>query len=219
MKIIEPGHVYQLQHQDGTGAGLLVFVNREAGTEHEGTQTQEVLRALIDRTQHCDSCLRWDGNDKIIEHLRMALVLHEARALERKTAKGEIAPEAVAVGPDGHFVTQHHRYDTVMGRVIPVTIPASERRMVARALMQNEERQAVAFGEPKTSDHCRRCGDSPDSGRHLMGPGAHEYEDPRLPAKTESVSMGARLPPYRCNVPMCGESGLCDQCRPVKGPR
>src|SRR5258708_5788933 len=103
MKIIEPGHVYQLQHFDGTGSSLLVFVNREPGTEHEGTQTQEVLRALIDRTQHCDQCLRWAGNDTIIEHLRMALVLHEARALERKTQKGQLQPENVSTASDGHF--------------------------------------------------------------------------------------------------------------------
>lgn len=103
MKVIEPGHIYQLEHQDGSGAGVLVFVNREDGTQHEGTQTQEVLRALIDRTQHCDKCLRWEGNDKIIEHLRMALVLHEARALERKTEKGELQPEKVPTGKDGHF--------------------------------------------------------------------------------------------------------------------
>lgn len=104
MKILEPGHVYQLQHLDGTGAGVLTFVNREPGAEHEGTQTQEVLRALIDRTQHCDTCLRWDGNDKIIHHLRMALALHESRALERKAEKGLIEPEKVATASDGHFV-------------------------------------------------------------------------------------------------------------------
>lgn len=103
MKVIEPGHVYQLEHRDGTGAGLLVFVNREDGTEHEGTQTQEVIRALIDRTQHCDDCLRWEGNDKIIHHLRMALALHESRAIERKTEKGIIEPEHIATSDDGHF--------------------------------------------------------------------------------------------------------------------
>jgi hypothetical protein len=103
MKIIEPGHIYQLEHRDGSGAGLLVFVNREAGTEHEGTQTQDILRALIDRTQHCDSCLRWEGNDKIIHHLRMALALHEARALLRKTEKGVITPETIDTAPDGHY--------------------------------------------------------------------------------------------------------------------
>jgi hypothetical protein len=70
---------------------------------HPGTQTQEVLRALIDRTMHCDNCLRWLGNDLIIYHLRMALALHEARALERKTEKGIIMPETICTHGDGHF--------------------------------------------------------------------------------------------------------------------
>lgn len=113
MKIIEPGHVYELNWLDKHvnvpekflgNASYLLFVNRETGTEHAGTQTQEVIRALIDRTRHCDNCLRWPGNDLIIHHLRMALVLHEARALERKTEKGRIAPEKIATDVDGHFM-------------------------------------------------------------------------------------------------------------------
>ena len=111
MVIVEPGHVYKLKSIDGADneAETLRFVNREPGTEHAGTQTQEVLRALIDRTMHCDNCLRWAGNDKIIYHLRMALVLHEARALERKTEKGIIQPETLATSvQDGHFTLQEH---------------------------------------------------------------------------------------------------------------
>ncbi len=115
MKIIEPGHIYQLNWLDCSpqppdriwtrpDVDKLIFVNREKGTEHPGTQTQEVLRALIDRTRHCDNCLRWDGNDKIIYHLRMALALHEARAIERKTEKGYIHPESISIGSDGHFI-------------------------------------------------------------------------------------------------------------------
>lgn len=118
MNIVEPGHVYDLDWLDGepevmTNPDLacgsehpenrLIFVNREEGTEHGGTQTQEVLRALIDRTMHCDNCLRWPGNDEIIYHLRMALVLHEARALERHVEKGESEPERAPTGRDGHF--------------------------------------------------------------------------------------------------------------------
>lgn len=116
MKILEPGHVYELNWLDGKPPienakisewdllnNVLVFVNREEGTEHPGTQTQEVLRALIDRTRHCDNCLRWEGNDKIIYHLRMALVLHEARALERKVEKGLLEPEIMKTHSDGHF--------------------------------------------------------------------------------------------------------------------
>ncbi len=46
------------------------------------------------------------GNDDIIRHLRMALVLHEARALIRKVHKDELAPEIVDVAGDGHFRLQ-----------------------------------------------------------------------------------------------------------------
>lgn len=122
MHIIEPGHIYALNWLDGQpntnvgpssinriiGENTLIFVNREKGTEHAGTQTQEVIRALIDRTQHCDNCLRWDGNDRIIYHLRMALALHEARAIERKTEKGYIKPEMLMTGEDGHFKLDDH---------------------------------------------------------------------------------------------------------------
>jgi hypothetical protein len=106
MKIIEPGHVYELHSLDGKPGETetLRFVNRETGTEHPGTQTQEVLRAIIDRTMHCDNCLRWSGNDKIIYHLRMALALHEARAIERKAEKGYYHPENVVFDTDdGHY--------------------------------------------------------------------------------------------------------------------
>lgn len=116
MKVIEPGHIYELDHLDGKNKSRLTFVNRESAP-HEGTQTQEVLRAnidsiecLIDRTNHCDACLRWEGNDRIIKamseaqrQLRLALLIHEERALERKLDKGKLKPEEVAVGTDGHF--------------------------------------------------------------------------------------------------------------------
>lgn len=218
MKIIEPGHIYQLQHLDGSGAGMLVFVNREDGTEHEGTQTQEVLRALIDRTKHCDGCLRWEGNDKIIEHLRMALVLHETRALERKTQKGELQPENVKVGGDGHFITvstervaqfrigrlvacQHElkheadrcRHNLHMGTTCERCLsecvtcwdgcasaytycprPTTEFTMLVGVDM------ATPYTEPKTTDYCVRCGESPESGSHLAS--GHDYIDPRYNA-------------------------------------
>jgi len=261
MKVIEPGHIYQLQHLDGSGAGILVFVNRESGTEHEGVQTQEILRALIDRTQHCDACLRWDGNDKIIHHLRMALALHESRAIERKTEKGELKPEVVPIGDDGHFTIGTKLYKAEGSKVTCLD----------------------DLGEPKTTDYCTECGHSPESGDHVMGPKFHEYKDPRikprvrafanvealrdvrdfvektldntplresrLAALDDAITVAAmqnheahptttpttagrlpdlpappstgiflkqepdQSPPYKCNVPMCGDSGVCEECR------
>jgi hypothetical protein len=116
MKIIQAGHIYDLHSldvRDSSGVTRaferLVFVNREPGHEHSGTQTQEVLRALIDRTMHCDNCLRWPGNDLIIYHLRMALTLHESRALLRKVEKGYIQPENIITNNhDGHFSIMHN---------------------------------------------------------------------------------------------------------------
>lgn len=121
MKVVEKGHIYKLKWLDGEpkfwaseeSADNLIFVNREEGTEHPGTQTQEVLRALIDRTMHCDNCLRWEGNDLIIHHLRMALALHEARAILRKTEKGLILPEQVTTGEDGHFTLSGAEIDPI----------------------------------------------------------------------------------------------------------
>jgi hypothetical protein len=116
MKVIEAGHVYELNVLDGSTPMVLRFVNREAGTEHDGTQTQEVLRAiidslecLIDRTNHCDNCLPWEGNERIIKsmseaqrQLRLSLLHHEQRALERKMVKGW-KPETAPTGEDGHL--------------------------------------------------------------------------------------------------------------------
>ncbi len=122
MRVIEPGHIYELDQLDGDGTPLrITFVNREA-TPHAGTQTQEVLRmqidilsTLIDRTNHCDACLRWDGNDKIVKamseaqrQLRLAILLHEQRALERKMDKG-LAVEQIPTDYDGHFLVGDYR--------------------------------------------------------------------------------------------------------------
>lgn len=113
MKVIEKGHIYQPRgrsHLDGKEPmqeeQRLTFINKQPGQEHEGTTTQEVIRILIDRTRHCNNCLPHPNNERVIYHLRMALVLHEARALERKTEKGDIWPEYISAGSDGHFALQ-----------------------------------------------------------------------------------------------------------------
>jgi len=111
MRILEDGHIYELNEldrnrNDESRLQRLTFVAREPHNNrvHAGTTTQEVIRALISRTKYCDNCLRWDGNDQIIYHLRMALVLHEARALIRKQDKGAFNPEEILIDEkDGHF--------------------------------------------------------------------------------------------------------------------
>lgn len=104
MKVLTPGHKYELSHLDGDNTQTLRFVNRGNGNDCEGTTNQEVIRALIDRVIFLDSQVHWSLNKDIISHLRSALVLHEARALIRKTKKGKLLPELIETGEDGHFV-------------------------------------------------------------------------------------------------------------------
>lgn len=109
MKVLERGHVYEVNSRTPAGdrygkPQTLQFVNRQPGQEHDGATTQEVIRVLLDRTRHCANCMPHRNNEQIIYHLRMALVLHEARALERKLEKGLIEPEYFNTGHDGHFL-------------------------------------------------------------------------------------------------------------------
>jgi hypothetical protein len=115
MKVLEKGHIYQpaLRRVGSKFKGdaheqKITFINKEPGSEHDGTTTQEVIRILIDRTRHCANCMPHPNNERIVYHLRMALVLHEARALERKVEKGEMQPEYVNTGLDGHFNLDQH---------------------------------------------------------------------------------------------------------------
>jgi hypothetical protein len=132
MKVIKAGHIYELDKIDAKyGEKLRIeFVCRE---DHlglaPGVQTQEVLRLitalleydmqvvtqlqemLIDRTNHCDGCEPWVGNERIIKALsesarqaRLALLYHEQRVLERLFTKEKFDPATAPVGPDGHYI-------------------------------------------------------------------------------------------------------------------
>lgn len=104
MNCYKPGHKYTLKQLDGNSYEHLNFVNRGHGCDEAGTNNQEVLRVLIDRVKFLNEEVQWEGNEQIIHHLRMALVLHEARHLERLTERGKINPEELPVGEDGHFI-------------------------------------------------------------------------------------------------------------------
>lgn len=106
MHVLKRGHRYALDHLDGKEKTIVEYVNREPGQEREGVTQQELLRMMIDRNRYCNNCLPHPNNERIQFHLRMALALHEARALERKIEKGELDIEYVPVGNDGHFVNE-----------------------------------------------------------------------------------------------------------------
>lgn len=105
MKILYPGHRYELPHLDGEGKTILQFVQRPPFHKpRQGILNQDLFRALIDRVELLDSEVPWELNDEILFHLRMALGLHEARAMLRKIEKRQLLPEKVTTAPDGHFI-------------------------------------------------------------------------------------------------------------------
>ncbi len=95
MKIIDPGHHFRLDQLDAPenqpvvwGADLR-FVKREGPGypgnvgHHEGTNIQEVLRALISRVQYLENQISHSVNEDIVWDLRRALYRLEYRAAER----------------------------------------------------------------------------------------------------------------------------------------
>ena len=89
MEIVDPGHVYELKQLGDPATQRLIFAKRSGGAikyhrEWPGLQTQEVLRALIDRTKYLYNVLPCTETDDALWHLRMALYLYEVRAYRRK---------------------------------------------------------------------------------------------------------------------------------------
>lgn len=89
MRTLDPGHIYELDHLGDDGFQTLTFIKRSGGAiqygdEWPGLQTQEVLRALIDRTKYLYDVLPCKETEDAIWHLRMALFDYELRAWQRK---------------------------------------------------------------------------------------------------------------------------------------
>lgn len=97
MKVIDPGHFYQLNWLDEEPVNImedkLVFVKREGEGypgnvgHHGGTTIQEVLRALIDRMKYLDNQIQDQRNTWVINYLRQAIHTLESRAAERHGRK------------------------------------------------------------------------------------------------------------------------------------
>lgn len=98
MKVLDPGHLYELDTLDEVSGWAeefrqLRFVKR-IGTKFPGNQppgcpgttTQEVLRALIDRTLYVNKQAPFWQNEAVVDQLRAALYHLEHRAAQ---ARGE----------------------------------------------------------------------------------------------------------------------------------
>ena len=98
MRTIDPGHVYELDSLDGVLAQQLTFVKRQGPGypgnvgAHPGTTTQEVLRALIERSEYVNGQISCPETTLAIGLLQTALYLLESRAARRH---GRILDESV----------------------------------------------------------------------------------------------------------------------------
>jgi len=121
VKVLDPGHRYALASIDGDVVQVLTFVKREgpgypgnAGA-HAGTTTQEVLRALVDRTLYVDGQIPAPENAQVLALLREAILLLEQRAARRHgLALGAVAEgiEQLPACPTCGHVTCGHRGTT-----------------------------------------------------------------------------------------------------------
>ena len=89
MKILETGHDYLLDSLDGGQPIRLTFVKREGSKfpfnkgSHPGTNVQEVLRSLIERTKYLLSQIPCAETEAALGNLQSALLLFEMRAARR----------------------------------------------------------------------------------------------------------------------------------------
>lgn len=89
MKILDAGHKYLLDSLDGGTPQLLTFVKREGENfpfnvgAYSGTNAQEVIRALIDRTKFLLSQKPCAETQCAFHSLESALLFYELRAARR----------------------------------------------------------------------------------------------------------------------------------------
>jgi hypothetical protein len=91
MKVIDPGHIFELYTLDDPTQGhdRLRFVKREGNGypgnvgHHGGTNMQEVIRALIARTKYLNAQIPNRNNMLVLRNLREALYFLEKRAAQR----------------------------------------------------------------------------------------------------------------------------------------
>lgn len=120
MIIIEPGHKYDLAPLDDGVYQTIEFVKRvgkkfpfNAGQVHGGTNCQEVLRVLIDRSEFLQSQDPCAETECIVASLRSALLLFELRAARRHKRHLELeSTDRLVCGPVcdrcGHYGCKEH---------------------------------------------------------------------------------------------------------------
>lgn len=104
MKVLDPGHYYELDSLDGCFVNALVFVKRQGAKypgnigAHSGTTSQEVLRALIDRAEYVNAQTPCAETQLACDLMRTALWLLESRAARRHGRPFTVSADEVVSG-------------------------------------------------------------------------------------------------------------------------
>lgn len=126
MKILDAGHSYLLDSLDGGKEQELIFVKREGEKfphnvgSHAGTNVQEVLRALIDRTEYLNRQKSCAETESAIGCLKAALTLFELRAARchdrfldtvtvQQLISGKTCDNCKHIGCKGQCLTNSHQ--------------------------------------------------------------------------------------------------------------
>lgn len=113
MRVLDPGHLYELVNLDDDVADVpsaptrIYFVKRigdkfpgNTGPSSSGTITQEVIRTLIDRTEYVNGQRPHDRNQRVMHHLREALRELELRAAEERFDMRAVFQITIASKPE-----------------------------------------------------------------------------------------------------------------------
>lgn len=105
MRVVDSGHEYELNNLDGNDTTRLIFVKRQGDKypgnigSHSGTNMQEVMRALIDRTKYLNKQIYDPRNVAVIEYIRRCIWLLEDRAAERHNRSFDYYPDNIEIEP------------------------------------------------------------------------------------------------------------------------
>lgn len=106
MRVLDPGHDYELTSFDGGDPVRLTFVKRNDPPEkypgnngaYPGTQIQEVLRALIERAQYVNNQIPCPETESAIDLFRQGIYLFESRHVNRHDGLA-IFPKQIETAP------------------------------------------------------------------------------------------------------------------------
>lgn len=116
MRVLDDGHIYELENVDGRSTQQLHFVRRRdwrgellpESVRQPGILTQELLRVAIDRTLYLHAEAPCDEDTRIVEHLRAAFSLFESRASRRAIEKLSRPELATTCPVCGHLACLGH---------------------------------------------------------------------------------------------------------------